>query len=163
MFQYGEVDIMNADNIKAFAKTKPVSPEDTIKGFFGGINKGDYVSLICFSERTPAIEKKLDAIREAIGKKYKVTTLRGFGPRYLHSLGQLFKGGEQKGHFIVFERDYANDYDIPMTLFSFGRLIKAQTKGDIAAMKKRKRPVITVNLKQNPAAGLNRFAELIKK
>lgn len=163
LFHYGDMDIMAAEGIKSLARKKPYSPEEIIRSFFGDIKKGDYISLLCYSEITPAIERKLNAARDALSKDYKVTVLRSFGPRYLHSLGQLHKGGKQNGHFIVFEREYPNDYDIPMTLFSFERLIKAQAKADIAALTKRKRPVITINLKSNPAAGLTRFLELVKK
>ncbi|MEE9442997.1 MAG: hypothetical protein V3V99_10070 [candidate division Zixibacteria bacterium] len=163
IFHYGDMDIVHAEGIKSLARKKPYSPEEIIRSFLGDIEKGDYISLLCYSEITPAIERKLNAARDALAQNYKVTVSRSFGPRYLHSLGQLHKGGKQNGHFIVFEREYSNDYNIPLTLFSFERLIKAQAKGDIATLKKRKRPVITINLKHNPAAGLNRFLELIKK
>ncbi|MFH1699421.1 MAG: hypothetical protein ABIE07_02440 [Candidatus Zixiibacteriota bacterium] len=163
LFYYGDMDIMGAEEIKALARKKPYSPEEIIRSFFGDIGKGDYISLLCYSEITPAIERKFDVVRETLAKDYNVTVLRSFGPRYLHSLGQLHKGGKQNGHFIVFEREFPNDYDIPLTLFSFERLIKAQAKADIAALKKRKRPIITINLKSNPVAGLTRFLELVKK
>lgn len=162
LFHYGELDVMTAEGIAGFEHKKPASPEDAVRQFLTNVGKGEFVSLLCFTEENPLVEKKLAAIRDAIGKKYRIVTLRGYGPKYLHSVGQLFKGGKQQGHYIVFEREFADDFDVPGAQFSFGRLLKAQARGDVMALRKRKRPVITVNLKQNPVAGLARFLEMIQ-
>ena len=158
---YNEMDIMSASGFGGSGKGKPESGEALLQSFLRNVNKGDYVSLLCYVEMSPAIEGKLVEIREVMGKKFQVVTLRGYGPRYLHSIGQLYKGGPQKGHFIVFEREYPVDFEIPKLRISFERLINAQAKGDIQAFTKRKRPVLTINLKQNPVTGLSRFLKLI--
>lgn len=146
---------------------KPValaaSPHTMLHAFLSGIGRQDYLSILSFTEMSPAIEKLLLRLRETIEKQYAVTTIRGYGPRYLHSIGQLYKGGSPKGHFLVLERDFAADFDIPETNLSFGRLIKAQAEGDIMAFTTRKRPVVRISLGSSPIAGLKRLLELVRK
>ncbi|MCK5126656.1 MAG: hypothetical protein KAR42_10400 [candidate division Zixibacteria bacterium] len=162
MYDYSNMSIVTAEGITGLGKQKP-EPDKLLSSFINGMDKGDYLSLLCYTEMSPAVEKKLAMIREYLGDKFKITTLRGYGPRYLHSIGQLYKGGPQKGHFIIFEREYEFDYEIPKMRITFERLIRAQAKGDLLALRKRKRPIITVNLKTNPATGLAQFLNLLKR
>lgn len=159
---YGNVDIVSATGIKELSHRRSLTSEDIFSGFFAGVGKGDFVSFLCYTEKAPDIEKLLAQLRQVIESKYSLITLRGYGPRFLHSTGQLFKGGSPKGHFVVFEREYKTDYDIPGQNLSFGRLIKAQAQGDIKAMRKRKRPVINIHLGLDPIGGLNQIIKLVK-
>ena len=146
---------------------KPLSsksnPHMMLNAFFSGIGRKDYLAILSFTDMSPAIEKLIMRLRAAIETEYDVTTLRGYGPRYLHSIGQLYKGGCPKGHFLVLERDFAADFDIPGGNLSFGRLIKAQAEGDIMALTGRKRPVVRIHLGSNPFIGLKKLLELVEK
>lgn len=159
----GDVDIMMAEGIPGLNAKRKFSADEVMGQFFRGVKPGDYVALLNYTSMLPNVERQLVPIRQAIAKKYNTTVLRGYGPRYLHSIGQLYKGGAPKGHFIVFEQEYEIDYEVPMMRITFERLIRAQAKGDIQALRKRRRPVVTVNLKSNPARGLKHFGEVIHR
>jgi len=109
----------------------------------------------------PEIEERLTRLRKVIGVKNCVATLRGYGPRFLHSIGQLYKGGTPRGHFMVLVRDYDSQHPIPKLNITFEKLIKAQAEGDIKALTKRKRPLVHINLKNNPRAALDKIIEII--
>jgi glucose-6-phosphate isomerase len=158
---YDGLDVISISGIKGLERKRNVGAEEMMQKFLAGIRKGDYLSILCYSEMDDEIEERLTRLRRLIETKYAITTLRGYGPRFLHSTGQLFKGGSQKGHFLIIEREYKTDYEIPGQNISFGRLIKAQAQGDIKALRKRKRPVININLKEDPSAGLDRLCELV--
>jgi transaldolase / glucose-6-phosphate isomerase len=158
-----DFEIESATNVGGLPPGESLTAADVIKQFLSGAESGDYFALLCYAEMTPEIERLMAALRLAIQEKTGIATLRGFGPRYLHSIGQLYKGGPPKGHFLVIERQYPVDFDIPKLNLPFGRLIKAQAQGDIKAIAKRKRPVVTVNVKADPVAGLGRLLSLIRR
>ena len=155
------VDVLAAMDVRGLERRRRLTSEELFRAFFKDVGKGEYVSILCYTEMDPAVEKRLIKLRNVLGEKYGIVSLRGYGPRFLHSTGQLFKGGSPKGHFIVIDRNYRTDYDIPTTNLSFGRLIKAQAQGDIKALQKRRRPVIHLNLKYDPVGGLDRLIALI--
>jgi len=155
-------DMVTVDHVEGIERRRKLTSEEVFEHFFKGCRKGDYVAFLSYTERSGEIEERLNRIRKLAESRYNISTLRGYGPRFLHSTGQLFKGGSPKGHFLVFEREYKTDYDIPGGNISFERLIKAQAQGDIKAMKKRKRPVVSVNLKYDPVAGLDEIIGLLE-
>lgn len=159
----GKTSILSFCGVKGADRRRHIAAEELLRLFLRNIRVGDYLAILCYTDNDDKIERQLIAIRRTLGEKYGIVSLRGYGPRYLHSTGQLFKGGCQKGHFLVLDRDYTTDYDIPTMNISFGRLIKAQANGDIKAMKKRKRPIIQISLGLDPAAGLEELAGLISR
>lgn len=159
----GKAAILSFFGVKGADRRRQVTAEELFRLFLTNIRTGDYLAILCYTDSDDKIEQQLVAIRRILDEKYGIVSLRGYGPRYLHSTGQLFKGGCQKGHFLVLDRDYSTDYDIPTMNISFGRLIKAQAGGDIKAMKKRKRPIVHINLGFDPIAGLEELAELISR
>ncbi len=160
--EFGEIDIIAAAGIKGLERRRNATAEEVWRGFLSEVVHRDYLAFLCYCERNASVEKHLAALRRLVEQKYNIITLRGYGPRFLHSTGQLFKGGTQEGHFVVMEREYDTDYDIPGQNISFGRLIKAQAQGDIKAIHKRKRPVININLRMNPEKGLDSLVKLIE-
>ncbi|NMC44034.1 MAG: hypothetical protein GYA46_08955 [candidate division Zixibacteria bacterium] len=156
------LDIMTATDIRGHAAQGKKTAADVMNRFLSGAVPGDYFAILCYAEMVPEMERLLDRLRLAIQVRTGIATLRGFGPRYLHSIGQLYKGGAPKGHFLVIERDYSVDFTIPKLSLPFSHLIKAQAQGDIKALAKRNRPVVTVNVKTDPAAGLRRLVELVR-
>lgn len=128
-----------------------------INSFMSRINQGDYVSLSAFLRSSDKIRGALEKLRTETRNRFKVATTVGFGPRYLHSTGQLHKAGPNKGHFIVITSRDVNDFPVPKFGYSFGVLKEAQALGDFEALRKRDRRVIWVRL--NDESQLSKILE----
>lgn len=122
-----------------------------------GSQPGDYVAIQAYIDRSDATAATLQADRLAIRDRLQVATTLGFGPRFLHSTGQLHKGGPPSGIFLQItdgpahgagDADRDVDMDIPGQPFTFGRLIDAQALGDLKALRSRARRVARVSLKE---------------
>jgi hypothetical protein len=107
---------------------------------------GDYLALLAYLPPRPALESALQRVRRSWGQALGVVTTAGFGPRYLHSTGQLHKGGPNTGLFVVVTADPASDIAIPEMQTTFGRLERAQANGDVRALLGRGRRVCHVHL-----------------
>ena len=99
-------------------------------------------------------DKALQAMRVTLRDRLKVATTIGYGPRFLHSTGQLHKGGANHGVFIQLTADAVNDLPIEGQAYSFGTLIRAQALGDLKALSGRGYRVMRIHLGQNVVAGL---------
>ncbi len=122
--------------------------------FFSKSKKGGYLALLVYAERTPEIQQAFNRLREEIREAYKIPVLLGFGPRYLHSIGQLYKGGTLNGSFLAFTKQESKDAKIPGTYYTFGQLKKAQAFGDILAMETKGLSVLTIDLGKNAKSGI---------
>jgi len=109
---------------------------------------GDYLAILAYLPPTPDIAARVQAVRAAWAHALGCATTLGFGPRYLHSTGQLHKGGPKTGLFLVVTADDAEDAEIPEMGISFGRLKRAQARGDIRALLARGRRVAHVHLRR---------------
>ena len=118
-------------------------PEETVEALLAGVRPGDYVAIQAFID--PEREHELEPLVEQARATGCVVTV-GLGPRYLHSTGQLHKGGPPTGHFIQVVDDTGKDVSIPKRKFGFRRLIEAQAAGDYEALKARGRPIVRVKL-----------------
>jgi hypothetical protein len=107
---------------------------------------GDYVAILAYLPPTPEVTAQLQAVRAAWGRTLGCATTLGFGPRYLHSTGQLHKGGPNTGLFLVITADDAEDLEIPEQGRTFGELKRAQARGDMRALLARGRRVAHVHL-----------------
>jgi transaldolase/glucose-6-phosphate isomerase len=107
---------------------------------------GDYVAILAYLPPTADVTARLQAVRGAWGRALGCVTTLGFGPRYLHSTGQLHKGGPNSGLFLVLTVDDAEDAAVPELGITFGRLKTAQARGDIRALLARGRRVAHVHL-----------------
>jgi transaldolase/glucose-6-phosphate isomerase len=114
---------------------------------------GDYLAILAYLPPTPDVTARLQAVRAVWGRALGCVTTLGFGPRYLHSTGQLHKGGPNTGLFLVVTTDDAEDAEIPGTGFTFGRLKRAQARGDIRALLARGRRVAHVHLRRPEDVG----------
>jgi len=133
-----------------------------LKKCFMGAKTGEYFAVLNYFKADKSTEKILEKIRATIRDKKKLATLRGYGPRFLHSVGQLYKGGPQVGRFVVFTRDKYDRLEIPGQPFDFGKLITAQAIGDSKALIRRRLPILVITLKGNPAKELEKFHKLLK-
>ena len=114
---------------------------------------GDYVALLAYLPPRADIAAQLQGVRAAWGRTLGCATTLGFGPRYLHSTGQLHKGGPNTGLFLVLTADDAEDVAVPGMGITFGALKRAQARGDIKALLARGRRVAHVHLSRPEDAG----------
>jgi glucose-6-phosphate isomerase len=118
---------------------------DDAAGLLDGIRPGDYVAILAYLDRTAETEATLQRVRLAVRDRHRVATTVGFGPRFLHSTGQLHKGGPDEGVFLqVVDAGRAVDVPVPEAVYSFGTLIDAQALGDLRALQRRGRRVARV-------------------
>lgn len=147
------IPTLEGSGLKVYGEVKSSSVEDILKVFLSDCKSGkNYVAIQAYLNPDEATTKKLLTLRTEIQKKYKVATTLGFGPRFLHSTGQLHKGDSGNGYFIQFISNSEDDLPIPenageeKTSITFGILIKAQALGDRQALIDNKRKVITIDL-----------------
>jgi hypothetical protein len=141
-----------------------VKPDDAaaISALLASIKPGDYVALTEYFAETPERDKRIAAIRETIGRELHVATTTGYGPRFLHSTGQLHKGGPATGVFMQLTGGAHDDVSIPNEKFTFGVLVRAQAIGDFQSLTSRKRRAISIDLGDNIEAGLDALAKTVK-
>jgi len=126
----------------------PSEPPGDIASLLEEVRPGDYVAIQAFVDPTPDARDRLQAARSRILNRLGVATTLGFGPRYLHSTGQLHKGGPPTGVFVQLLEEPKDDRPIPGAPYTFGRLIASQAAGDLAALRARGRPVARVELEE---------------
>jgi hypothetical protein len=136
------------------------SLEAAIQSLMGQVRAGDYVAILAYIAPDAEHDRALDAIRLAIRDKYRVATTVGYGPRYLHSTGQLHKGGPNTGVFLEIVGDDVNDIKIPGQPFSFGVLKQAQALGDFQALRNHGRRVLRVQVR-DVAQGLVKIGQAV--
>ncbi len=136
--------------------------EELLQMLFRDVRAGDYVALLAYLERNAKHEKILQEIREIILTTKHVATTVGFGPRFLHSTGQLHKGGDNSGVFLQITADDKKDVAIPGEPFGFSVLKEAQALGDLSALANKHRRAIRIHL-EDAEEGLVRLRDLIKK
>ncbi len=125
------------------------------------VQPGDYVALTAFLERSPSTEKALGEIRRSLRDRFKVATTLGYGPRFLHSTGQLHKGGGDNGLFLQFTAEDRVDLPIPGEPYSFGVMKRAQALGDLRSLEKRQRRALRIHIVGDLEAGLERVHHAI--
>lgn len=123
---------------------------------------GDYVALLAYVQEAARHETTLQAIRVQLRNALRVATTTGYGPRFLHSTGQLHKGGADNGVFIQLTADDQPDVPLPGELFSFGVLKQAQALGDFQALSARHRRAIRVDLGGDIAGGLQTLLQVVQ-
>ncbi len=117
------------------------------------VRPGDYLAILAYLPPRADIAARLQTVRAAWERTLGCATTVGFGPRYLHSTGQLHKGGPNTGLFLVVTADDADDAEIPEMGITFGRLKGAQARGDLRALLARGRRVAHVHLRQPDEVG----------
>ncbi len=141
---------------------KERAPAATLAGYLRAhldhIRPGDYFATLAFVPMFPEHEKVIQGFRHKVRDTKKVATCLGFGPRFLHSTGQDYKGGPNTGVFLQITADHATDLAIPGQKFSFGVVIDAQAAGDLAVLESRGRRALRVHLGADVAAGLKTLA-----
>ncbi|HEY7371817.1 MAG TPA: bifunctional transaldolase/phosoglucose isomerase [Polyangia bacterium] len=138
-----------------------VSDLDRIRAHLAGAAPTDYLAFCAYFVRTPARDAALTRMRVACRDRSRNATTLGYGPRFLHSTGQLHKGGPNTGVFLQLTADTPADLPVPGESYSFGTLRDAQALGDLQVLKRRGRRVLRVQLGGDIDAALNGLAEAL--
>jgi transaldolase/glucose-6-phosphate isomerase len=136
---------------------------EKISSWISSGETGDYVCIQAFLPPFPEIDEALQGLRMSLLKKTHLASTFGFGPRYLHSTGQLHKGGSNTGLFLQLIDEPEIDLPVPETDYSFGSLIQAQALGDFQSLQERNRRVLRINLGANVLDSLHHLNKLLKR
>jgi transaldolase / glucose-6-phosphate isomerase len=153
-------DERNAANLNKLAGTDR-SLTGFLRAHLSQFNPGDYMALLGFIEMNGAHEESLQAMRHAVRDRKHVATCLGFGPRFLHSTGQAYKGGPNTGVFLQITCDDANDLPVPGQKYTFGTVKAAQARGDFQVLADRKRRALRVHLPKDVEAGLENLSRAV--
>jgi transaldolase/glucose-6-phosphate isomerase len=162
-----EIPFFEGEGIKLFSDEKNAAAlqGSSLKGVFGKhldrLQEGDYFAVLGYISMTTAHEDALQEIRMAVRDAKKVATCLGFGPRFLHSTGQAYKGGPNTGVFLQITCDDAMDIAVPGQKFTFGVVKAAQARGDFQVLVERDRRALRVHLGADLKAGLAKLREVM--
>lgn len=150
-------------NVQAISKlTIERSLEGYLRAHFSRLASGDYAAILAYLEMSDANLAPLLSIRKHIGDTAGAATTLGFGPRFLHSTGQLHKGGPNTGVFLQITCDEARDLPVPGHPYSFGTVKAAQARGDLAVLAERGRRAVRAHLGPDVEAGLRTLDAAIR-
>ncbi len=133
----------------------------SLKDLLAEAKSGDYLAIMAYLRPTPEVEQAMADLRRNVTEKHKIATTFGYGPRFLHSSGQLHKGGPASGLFLQLVIDHEDDIPIPGQTYSFATLADAQAIGDLQVLQELGRRVAMVKLGKDTAAGIRRMIEEI--
>ncbi|HVE55517.1 MAG TPA: bifunctional transaldolase/phosoglucose isomerase [Pyrinomonadaceae bacterium] len=167
-----ETPIFEGDGVKLFTSAeyaesleKLVGTEKSLKKYLEShlahLQENDYFALLAYIEMNAENEEILTQIREKVLRKKLTATCLGFGPRFLHSTGQAYKGGANSGVFLQITSDDATDFPVPGQKFTFGVVKAAQARGDFQVLLDRKRRALRVHLGADVKKGLEKLSGLI--
>ncbi len=137
--------------------------KDILKAHLSRLAAGDYFAVLGYIPMNEANEEKLQAVRHLVRDAKRVATCLGFGPRFLHSTGQAYKGGPNTGVFLQITCDDAKDLAVPGHKFSFGVVKAAQARGDFQVLVDRNRRALRVHLGADVGAGLETLRQMIQQ
>ena len=143
------------------AHLPPSSVADALRAHLAEAGAGDYIAMLDYIEETPEHEAVIQQIRTALRDATHCATTTGYGPRFLHSTGQLHKGGADNGVFLQITAPDKTDLPIPGQSYTFSILKQAQALGDFRSLATRGRRAIRIDLGSDVLAGLRRLQELI--
>jgi glucose-6-phosphate isomerase len=132
---------------------------EALRTFLQQRKPGDYLAVLAYVERNAATSHQLDPLRAKLNERLRLPVLLGYGPRYMHSIGQLYKGGPPTGMFLMITAANADDPLIPGAKYTFGQLQMAQALGDLESLVRRGKPALRLHLARGVGSGL---AELRK-
>ncbi|HTB93163.1 MAG TPA: bifunctional transaldolase/phosoglucose isomerase [Candidatus Sulfotelmatobacter sp.] len=152
-----------ADEKNAAALKNNADLAGVLRAHLGRIGAGDYFALLGYIQMNDAHEKALQAIRHQVRDAKKSATCLGFGPRFLHSTGQAYKGGPNSGVFLQLTCDDAADIPVPGQKFTFGIVKAAQARGDFSVLSDRDRRALRIHLGKNVKGDLAKLAKAVKQ
>jgi transaldolase/glucose-6-phosphate isomerase len=169
-----EIPMLEAEGIKLFTDEKNAAAlarsaggaktlAAYLKAHLNRLGAGDYCCISAYVEMNDTHQKPLQTIRQAVRDAKKVATCLGYGPRFLHSTGQAYKGGPNSGVFLQITCDDATDVPVPGRQYTFGVVKAAQARGDFEVLVERDRRALRVHLGSNVAASLATLQQAINQ
>jgi len=165
-----EAPFFAVNGIKLFADEKNAAAlknggklADVLRAHLSRIGPGDYFAVLGYISMNPQNERALQGIRHQVRDAKKVATCLGFGPRFLHSTGQAYKGGPNTGVFLQITCDDAADLPVPGQKYTFGVVKAAQARGDFAVLAERGRRALRVHLGKNVKGDLAKLAKAVQQ
>jgi transaldolase/glucose-6-phosphate isomerase len=166
-----ETPILEADGIKLYADATNAAAlaalaggktlDAYLKAHLDRLGAGNYAALLAFLPMNPETEAILEGVRLVVRDARHTAVCLGFGPRFLHSTGQVYKGGANNGVFLQITCEEAEELPVPGKRYGFGIVKAAQARGDFAVLAERGRRALRVHLGPDPVAGLERLASAI--
>ncbi len=150
-----------ADLTKAVGSDR--SLENYLRAHLARLGVGDYFAVLGYVEMNAEHETLLQTIRMSVRDRKRVATVLGFGPRFLHSTGQDYKGGPNSGVFLQITCDDAHDLAVPGQKYTFGIVKAAQARGDFQVLADRKRRALRVHLGSDVKSGLTKLVKIVKQ
>jgi transaldolase/glucose-6-phosphate isomerase len=154
-----------ADPRNAAALSKGLAKDaqlaDVLRAHCARFKHGDYFAALAYVEMTPNFAAELQALRKSVRDQARVATCLGFGPRFLHSTGQAYKGGPNSGVFLQITCSDPADLAVPGAKYSFGTVKAAQARGDFSVLAERGRRALRVHISGDVRAGLAQLREAV--
>jgi hypothetical protein len=164
LFEEGGIKLFaDARNEKALVAGGDRSLAGLLKSHLGRLGRGDYLALLAYVHMNAVHEERLQAIRHRVRDAKRVATCLGFGPRFLHSTGQAYKGGPNTGVFLQVTAEDARDLPVPGQRYTFGVVKAAQARGDFQVLAERERRALRVHLGPDVPAGLRTLEVAVEK
>jgi transaldolase/glucose-6-phosphate isomerase len=166
-----EAPLLEAGGLRAFAdaanaaalRPGPGGLPGLLRAHLARVRPGDYVALLAYLEMSEAHAAALQAMRVRLRDRLRVATCVGFGPRFLHSTGQAYKGGPNTGVFLQVTCEDAADLPVPGQRYTFGVIKAAQARGDLAVLAERGRRALRVHLGGDVGAGLAALGRAVEE
>ncbi|MBI4284345.1 MAG: bifunctional transaldolase/phosoglucose isomerase [Chloroflexi bacterium] len=137
----------------------PVPTNESLSSLLAQAGTGSYLAIMAYIRQMPEVDRALADLRRQVAQQHRIATTLGYGPRFLHSTGQLHKGGPNSGLFVQLTADHNQDVSVPGEDYTLGILADAQAAGDFRALAAKGRPVIRVHLGKEHSASILRLAE----
>jgi transaldolase/glucose-6-phosphate isomerase len=153
----------DAKNADALANTAAKSLAGYLRAHLNRISSGDYLALLAYVQMNEEHETRLQTMRYAVRNDKRVATCLGYGPRFLHSTGQAYKGGPNSGVFLQVTCDDAADLPVPGQKYTFGVVKAAQARGDFQVLAERGRRALRVHLGKDLRSGLLKLQEAFRQ
>jgi transaldolase/glucose-6-phosphate isomerase len=156
-------EILGINDIETISSDKPKQLRDAVRTWLQQAKEGDYIGIQAYIAPSLEATRVLQKVRFELLKNIHIATTLGYGPRFLHSTGQLHKGGFNTGLFLQLVDEPEESLDVPETNYSFRTLIDAQAKGDYRVLKQLDRRVLRIDLGKDTLGNLLQLYRLIKQ
>ena len=133
-----------------FPSLPMLTPRQALTQLLEQATPNRYLAILAYTTPSPQLDASIRALRKAVMLRHHIATTAGYGPRYLHSTGQLHKGGPNSGLFLELVDSMKPDLPVPGKFYSFGTLAQAQAVGDLQSLQTHQRPAVRIALGPNP-------------
>ncbi|HML16989.1 MAG TPA: bifunctional transaldolase/phosoglucose isomerase, partial [Bryobacteraceae bacterium] len=158
-----EFPALEEDGIQVFGDAHGATLVEALRAHLATLKPGDYFALLAYIERNQAHDNQLQQMRQHVRDHKRVATCLGFGPRFLHSTGQAYKGGPNTGVFLQITAEDAEDLPVPGQKYTFGIVKAAQARGDLAVLLERSRRALRIHLALDVERGLKKLASALDR